>query len=211
MKRNQIIIIGFVCLIGLTGCTKYEKDTAHDTTFFGTYTSSSGSEDSIYFLKESFEIYDNNTFNEKAYEKINDKVTKDYSWNGKIKNAEHITNDIIKVEFDNNAVEYNYKNMLGTFWKTDVPEGENFDLIIPYDSKTDGKTINDGLVYKKDGTFHYCFNYTDCPDKDDDMQHYVRKDNIIYFKQTDNSYSIYGYIVPEGIFYKEFTKVENNS
>ena len=146
-------------------------------------------------------------------------VTNDSSVNGKILSTEEISNDITQIVLDqeitdgstgetSNKTIYKYKNILGQFFKIEVPKGKTFNLFL----KNEYSTLNEGNVFNEDGFYHYCINYENCDCDKNNFGKYVRKDNIIYFQSMDEErkdcYIIGYYIVKDGLFTPELYKVE---
>ena len=230
-NKFSIIILLAIITISLTGCSKYEKDESYDTDLYGSYSKNmeaflSDNADDInedtnysYYLNEKYKLNTDNTLQYNIKEIIEDNVTKDSSVNGKILSTEEISNDITQIVLDqeitdgstgetSNKTIYKYKNILGQFFKIEVPKGKTFNLFL----KNEYSTLNEGNVFNEDGFYHYCINYENCDCDKNNFGKYVRKDNIIYFQSMDEEhkdcYIIGYYIVKDGLFTPELYKVE---
>lgn len=94
--------------------------------------------------------------------------------------------------------------MLGKFYETDIPNTKTFDLFL----KNEDSSVNEGLVFNKDGKYHYCTNYDNCTDDSSTFTEYKHKGDYIYQADSDSDWTILLYIVEDGLFAKEYTKVE---
>lgn len=92
--------------------------------------------------------------------------------------------------------------MLGRFYETDVPSGKTFDLFL----KNEDSSVNEGLVFNKDGKYHYCTNYDNCTDDSSTFTKYKHKGDYIYQADSDGNWTILLYAVDDGLFAKEYTK-----
>ena len=221
-NKFGIIILVAIITISLTGCSKYEKDKSYDTDLYGSYSKNmeaflSDNADDInedtnysYYLNEKYKLNTDNTFQYNIKEIIEDNVTKDSSVNGKILSTEEISNDITQIVLDqeitdgstgeiSNKTIYKYKNILGQFFKIEVPKGKTFKL-----------QLTEYPWFDEDGQYHLC-NGDICQCSDSSPK-YIRKDNIIYFQSMDEEhkdcYTIAFYIVDDGLFSPELYKVE---
>ena len=94
--------------------------------------------------------------------------------------------------------------MLGKFYETDVPNTKTFDLFL----KNEDSSVNEGLVFNKDGKYHYCTNYDNCTDDSSTFTEYKHKGDYIYQADSDGNWTILLYVVDDGLFGKEYTKTE---
>lgn len=213
MKNKCKIIIIFLAIMTLTGCSKYEKDTSYTTDLYGTWIHNLDTVDEtglIYQLNETYKLNKDDTYNYTVYEIIGDEVTKDKSVEGQILSIEEISDDITKITLDQkytswstgetyNETVYKYKNILGDFCETEVPKGKTFELHL------------DNVWFDKNGQYHICTDGDNCDCKEYCPQ-YIRKNNIIYFQSMDEEhkdyYSIGIYIVDDGLFFPELYKTE---
>ncbi len=63
-----------------------------------------------------------------------------------------------------------------------------------------------GLVFNKDGKYHYCTNYDNCTDDSSTFTKYKHKGDYIYQADSDGNWTILLYAVDDGLFAKEYTK-----
>lgn len=218
-NKFSIITLLAIITISLTGCSKYEKDKSYDTNLYGSYSknmeafiSDDINEDTnyLYYLYEKYKLNIDNTCQYNVKEIIEDNVTKDSSANSKILSIEEISDDITQITLDqeitdwstgetSNKTIYKYKNILGQFFKIEVPKGKTFKL-----------QLSEYAWFDEEGQFHLC-NGDNCQCSDSSPK-YVRKDNIIYFQSMDdehsNCYTIGYYIVDDGLFTPQLYKVE---
>ena len=187
-KKFSIIALLTIITIFLTGCSKYEKDKSYDTDLYGSYLKNieaftSNDVNDInentkysYYLYEKYKLNAENTFQYTVKEIIEDNITKDNFVDGEILSIEEISGDITQITLGqeitewstgeiSNQIIYKYKNMLGDFYKIEVPSGKTFKL-----------QLNDYAWYDEKGQYHMLCdgNKCECPK-------YIRKDNIIYF------------------------------
>lgn len=210
-KFSVAIILLVIMIISLTGCSKYEKDESYTTDLYGSYLGSIEAQSVSYSENTSYTFISDNTYNY-TYKVVSDgNVTSDVVTIGDILSVEEISNDITQITLDreitdwstgetSNDIIYKYKNMLGDFYETEVPNGKTFEL-----------HLNDYVWFDEEGQYHLC-NGDNC-ECDTSSPKYIRKDNIIYFQSMDEEhkdcYTIGMYIVKDGIFFPELYK-ENN-
>lgn len=217
MKNKYKVIVIFLLITTLTGCSKYEKDTSYTTDLYGTYSSKIGEQNSSYFLERTYTINSDNTFNSTYIETVNSETINNTDKNGKIVSIENISDDITKITFEDNNIIYKYKNMLGELYITKVPSGNKFDLIIPTPSENwTGSYPNAAYVFDKNGFYHSCLDTAKCNDTEKDHMgvyyKYIRKNNLIYFidPSVENmNYQILYYIVDDGVFFPELYKTKD--
>lgn len=225
MKNKFSVMIAFLAIItmSLTGCSKYEKDESYTTDLYGSYSKDieafvSDEVNQIteetkysYYLFEKYEFNTDDTYKYTVKEIIYNDTTKDNSANGKILSVEEISNDITQITLDqeikelstgetSNQVIYQYKNVLGTLYKTEVPKGKTFEL-----------HLNDYIWFDKKGQYHLCGGSGNC-DCSESCPKYIRKNNIVYFQSMDEAhrdcYTIKAYIVNDGLFFPELYKTK---
>lgn len=218
MKNKFSIIITLLAIMttSLIGCSKYEKDTSYDTDLYGTYIRQMGEENSSYFLKNTYHINTDNTFEYIYLETVNTETTNEANKTGKILSIEKISDDITKITLENDNILYKHKNMLGGLYETEIPAGKIFDLVIPTPSDSwTGSYPNAAYVFDKKGIYHYCLDITSCNDIKGENKgiyyKYIRRNDIIYFidPSIENmDYQILCYIVDDGLFFPELYKTE---
>lgn len=217
MKKKMFMLISLLLsLFVITGCSKYEKDNSYNTDLYGTYVNHIGTKGSNYFSEDKYIFNTDNTYNYISKEIQYNETTEDTNEIGKILLSENISDDITKITFDSNVIEYKYKNMLGGLYELDIPSGKTFDLVIPTPSDNwAGSYPNAANVFDKNGIYHSCLDITKCEDTEENHMgvyyKYVRKNNLIYFidpSVTDMDYRILYYIVDKGLFYPELYKQE---
>lgn len=217
MKKQKLFILFSLAVLCLSGCSKTEKDNTFDTDLYGTYedvfVSYDDNGDIIWKRNNNYTLNNNNTYTFNCDETLLGEIKKDTT-NGKILNIENVNNDIQNIiinktstSFFNNVTKnvhfYKYKNMLGRFYKTDVPNDKTFDLFL----KNEDSSINEGLTFNKDGQYHYCTNYDNCTDDSSTFTKYKHKGNYIYQADSDDgNWSIFLYVVEDGLFAKEYIK-----
>lgn len=195
-------------IISLTGCSRYEKDESYTTDLYGSYSEYIEAINVSYSRNEKYIFNTDGTYNH-IYKEIVDGVTNNnFNINGEIISIEEINSDITQITLDQEITNWStgeisnqtickYRNMLGGFYKVEVPIGKTFEL-----------QLNDYAWFDEEGQYHLC-NGDNC-ECDTSSPKYVRKDNIIYFQSMDenhkDSYTIGMYIVEDGIFIPEFYK-----
>lgn len=208
MKKQKLFILFSFAVLCLSGCSKIEKDNSFDTDLYGTYSDNLNASNVDYVKKESYILNKDNLYEHIVYEKYNDNILNDFKINDKIVNIYKINSDITEIELNNgNSFEitlYKYKNMLGRFYETDVPNTKTFDLFL----KNEDSRVNEGLVFNKDGKYHYCTNYDNCTDDSSTFTEYKHKGNYIYQADSDGNWTILLYVVDDGLFGKDYTKSE---
>lgn len=209
-NKFSIITLLAIITISLTGCSKYEKDESYDTDLYGSYSDYWEASNISYSQNESYTFNTDNTYNY-IYKEITDgNINNDIDKDGKILSIEEISNDITQITLDqkiiswstgetSNETVYKYKNILGQFFKIEVPKGKTFKL-----------QLSEYAWFDEEGQYHLCNGDNSqcsslCPK-------YIRKDNIIYFQSMDaehsNCYTIRYYIVEDGLFAPNLYKVE---
>lgn len=208
MKKQKLFILFSFAVLCLSGCSKIEKDNSFDTDLYGTYSDNLNASNVDYVKKESYILNKDNLYEHIVYEKYNDNILNDFKINDKIVNIYKTNSDITEIELNNgNSFEitlYKYKNMLGRFYETDVPNTKTFDLFL----KNEDSRVNEGLVFNKDGKYHYCTNYDNCTDDSSTFTEYKHKGNYIYQADSDGNWTILLYVVDDGLFGKDYTKSE---
>lgn len=208
MKKQKLFILFSFAVLCLSGCSKIEKDNSFDTDLYGTYSDNLNASNVDYVKKESYILNKDNLYEHIVYEKYNDNILNDFKINDKIVNIYKTNSDITEIELNNgNSFEitlYKYKNMLGRFYETDVPNTKTFDLFL----KNEDSSVNGGLVFNKDGKYHYCTNYDNCTDDSSTFTEYKHKGNYIYQADSDGNWTILLYVVDDGLFGKDYTKSE---
>lgn len=212
--KNKFSIITLLAIITiyLTGCSKYEEDKSYDTDLYGSYSEYVEASNVSYSRNESYTFNTDNTYNYIYKEVIDGNVNSDIDENGKILSTEKISKDITQITLDQEVTEwstgetsnqfiYKYKNMIGGFFETKVPNGKTFKL-----------QLSEYAWFDEEGQYHLC-NGDNCQCSDSSPK-YVRKNNIIYFQSMDQEhkdcYTIVYYIVEDGLFTPELYKTENN-
>ena len=208
MKKQKLFILFSLAVLCLSGCSKTEKDNSFDTDLYGAYSDNLNASNMDYVKEESYTLNKDNLYEHIVYEKYNDNILRDSKVEDKINNIYETNNDITEIVLNNgNSFEitlYKYKNMLGRFYETDVPSGKTFDLFL----KSKNSDINEGLVFNKDGQYHYCTNYDNCTDDSNTFTKYKHKGDYIYQADSDGNWTILLYVVDDGLFAKEYTKTE---
>ena len=206
MKKQKLFILFSLVVLCLSGCSKTEKDNSFDTDLYGTYSDDLNASNMDYVKKESYILNKDNLYEHIVYEKYNDSILRDSKIDDKIGNIYETNSDITEIELNNgNSFKitlYKYKNMLGRFYETDVPSGKTFDLFL----KNEDSSVNEGLVFNKDGKYHYCTNYDNCTDDSSTFTKYKHKGDYIYQADSDGNWTILLYAVDDGLFAKEYTK-----
>lgn len=207
MKRKIYLL--FVCALLLTGCDKYQKDTSYVTNdIYGTYKQILDASDQGYKQEMSYIFNKDNSYNSTYYEEVDGEVRHNTKQDGVITSIDHINSDVTEVhlrseDYKSNNQIYQYKNMLGDFYKTYIPDQKHFNLFVrdfDYDE-------NSGYVFTNKGVFHHCTNYKNCTDDTDSFYKYKKINNIIYFDfSKDGHYYIRFYVVDGGIFEETYTK-----
>lgn len=208
MKKQKLFILFSFAVLCLTGCSKTEKDNSFDTDLYGIYSDNLNASNMDYVKEESYILNKDNLYEHIVYEKYNDNILRDFKIDDKIGNIYETNSDITEIELNNgNSFEitlYKYKNMLGRFYETDVPNTKTFDLFL----KNEDSSVNEGLAFNKDGKYHYCTNYDNCTDDSSTFTEYKHKGNYIYQADSDGNWTILLYVVDDGLFGKEYTKTE---
>lgn len=208
MKKQKLFILFSFAVLCLSGCSKIEKDNSFDTDLYGTYSDNLNASNVDYVKKESYILNKDNLYEHIVYEKYNDNILNDFKINDKIVNIYETNSDITEIELNNgNSFEitlYKYKNMLGRFYETDVPNTKTFNLFL----KNEDSSVNEGLAFNKDGKYHYCTNYDNCTDDSSTFTEYKHKGNYIYQADSDGNWIILLYVVDDGLFAKEYAKSE---
>ncbi len=209
-NKFSIITLLAIITISLMGCSKYEEDKSYYTDLYGFYLEYVEASNVSYSRNVSYTFNTDNTYNHIYKEVMDGNVNGDIDENGKILSTEEISNDITQITLDQESIDwytgensnqiiYKYKNMLGQFFKIEVPKGKTFKLQLSEYAWFDGE-----------GQYHLC-NGDNCQCSDSSPK-YIRKDNIIYFQSMDtehsNCYTIGYYIVEDGLFAPELYKVE---
>ena len=213
MRKRKLLVLFSITVLLLSGCNKTEKDSSFDTDLYGTYESNIEASNIGYQLKVSHTFNTNNTYVGKYYEKSNGEIVDDSTQKANIINIEDVNDDIEKITTDEEKTYfsgvaypttdfYKYKNMLGGFYKTEVPKDKTFDLFI----KNESSDINEGHMFSEDGLYHYCTNYDNCTDDSSTFTKYKHKGNYIYQADSDGNWTILMYAVEDGLFCKEYTK-----
>lgn len=216
MNKLKLFTLFSIMILCLSGCGKTEKDDSFNTNLYGTY------EDKFISHDDKGNVVwkrDNNyTFNkDKTYtfdynETLSGETKKNIT-NGNILKVENVNEVIQNIIIDKTIINlsgdttknvhfYKYKNMLGRFYETDVPNTKTFDLFL----KNEDSSVNEGLVFNKDGKYHYCTNYDNCTDDSSTFTEYKHKGNYIYQADSDGNWTILLYVVDDGLFAKEYTK-----
>lgn len=204
MKKIIFCLI-FICLI--TGCSKTEQDSSFQTEIDGTYTNNINASNTEYVKNEKYILKENNNKYEYTIYETNDgKIINNFTQKDEINTIDKINNDVFRIELNNGSsfeiVLYKYKNMLGRFYKTKVPNNKTFDLLL----QNDESDINEGLVFNKKGYYHYCTDYDNCTDDSKTFTKYKRKGNYIYEADSEGNWTILLYIVKDGLFSRVYTK-----
>lgn len=204
MKKIIFCLI-FICLI--TGCSKTEQDSSFQTEINGTYTNNINASNTEYVKNEKYILKENsNKYVHIVYEKSDGKIINDYTNQDEINTIDKINDDVFKIELNNGSsfeiVLYKYKNMLGNFYKTEIPTRKTFNLLL----QNDESDINEGLAFNKKGYYHYCTDYDNCTDDSKTFTKYKRKGNYIYQADAKGNWTILLYIVKDGLFSKVYTK-----
>lgn len=208
-KFSAIILLTITTMF-LASCSKYEEDKSYDTDLYGSYSDYIESSNVSYSRNESYTFNTDNTYNH-IYEEVKDgNINNNINENGKILSTEEISNSMIKITLDqeitewstgekSNPIIYKYKNMLGQFLMTKVPNGKTFKL-----------QLSEFVWFDEEGQYHLC-NGNDCHCNESSPK-YVRKGNIIYLQSKDiehsNCYIIGYYIVDDYLFTPELYKIE---
>lgn len=208
MKKQKLFILFSFAVLCLTGCSKTEKDNSFDTDLYGIYSDNLNASNMDYVKEESYILNKDNLYEHIVYEKYNDNILRDFKIDDKIGNIYETNSDITEIELNNgNSFEitlYKYKNMLGRFYETDVPNTKTFDLFL----KNEDSSVNEGLAFNKNGKYHYCTNYDNCTDDSSTFTKYKHKGDYIYQADSDGNWTILLYIVEDGLFGKEYVKSE---
>lgn len=208
MKKQKLFIVASIGLLLLSGCSKTEKDISFDTDLYGTYKSEliSDTDEILYEDKSSYTFKNDETYSFESYEKINEEV-KNYEDSGKIKEISKINNDITKIELNsksksNPIIFYKYKNMIGRLYEVKIPKTKKFNLFL----QNKDSSVTEGLLFNKNGLYHYCTNYDDCKHDSNSFIKYKREGNYIYRDDSQGNWTILAYIVEDGMFIGEYTK-----
>lgn len=204
MKKIIFCLI-FICLI--TGCSKTEQDSSFKTEIDGTYTNNINASNTEYVKNEKYTLKENsNKYEYTIYETNDGKIINNFTQKDEINTIDKINDDVFRIELNNGSsfeiVLYKYKNMLGRFYKTEVPNNKTFDLLL----QNDESDINEGLVFNKKGYYHYCTDYDNCTDDSKTFTKYKRKGNYIYQADSDGNWMILLYVVKDGLFSGVYTK-----
>lgn len=215
LKILGIFIIGILCIC-LIRYIRLPKDSSYDTGLYGTYTQDAYSGDD-YKQTIKYTLNNNNTYEYYYCETINgndNKTTRKHL----INDTKKINNDITRITLNTDESEeilYKYKNMLGEFYEAKIPYRKKFDLKIKYKNfeydDDDDYYINPGILFNKNGYFHYCNDVDNCKcNPNDEFKFFIYKriGNYIY-ERYDGQWSIAFYIVDDGIFYPEYYKEED--
>lgn len=209
-NKFSIIILLAIITISLTGCSKYEKDKSYNTDLYGSYSEYVEASNVSYSRNESYTFDADNSYNYVYKEVMDGNINSDINENGKILSTEEISNDITQITLDqeitdwstgetSNKTIYKYKNMLGQFSKTKVPNSKTFKL-----------QLSEYIWFDEEGQYHLC-NGDNCQCSESSPK-YIRKDNIIYFQSMDdehsNCYTIGYYIVEDGLFAPNLYMIE---
>ena len=207
MKKRIYLL--FTCARFLTGCNEYQKDTSYATNdIYGTYGKFFDAPEQGYKQEISYTFNKDNSYNSTYYEEVDGEVRHNTQQDGVITSIDRINSDVTEIhlrskDYKSNNQIYQYKNMLGDFYKTYIPDQKHFNLFvggIDYDE-------NSGYVFTNKGMFHICTNYKNCTDDIDRFYKYKKIDNIIYFDSfKDGHYYIRFYVVDDGIFEERYTK-----
>lgn len=205
MMKKIIFCLIFICLT--TGCSKTEQDSSFQTEIDGTYTNNINASNTEYVKNEKYILKENNNkYEHIVYEKNDGKIINDYTNRDEINTIDKINDDVFRIELNNGSsfeiVLYKYKNMLGRFYKTKVPNNKTFNLLL----QNDESDINEGLVFNKKGYYHYCTDYDNCTDDSKTFTKYKRKGNYIYQADSNGNWTILLYIVKDGLFSRVYTK-----
>lgn len=205
MMKKIIFCLIFICLI--TGCSKTEQDSSFQTGIDGTYTNNINASNTEYVKNEKYTLKENsNKYEYTIYETNDGKIINNFTQKDEINTIDKINDDVFRIELNNGSsfeiVLYKYKNMLGRFYKTKVPNNKTFDLLL----QNDESDINEGLVFNKKGYYHYCTDYDDCTDDSKTFTKYKRKGNYIYQADSEGNWTILLYIVKDGLFSGVYTK-----
>lgn len=207
MKKQKILLPLIIVSSLLVGCSKTEKDVSFDTDLYGEYKNEIIASNIDYEKIDSYVLNTDDTYVYKLYEKINGKVTSDFTKNDKINNINNINDDVVELILNNekssNNNIYKYKNMLGYFYKTEIPNSKTFNLIIK-----DEETSDSGSVFSSNGYYHYCTDYDNCTDDSSNFIKYKHKGNHIYQADSKGNWTILYYIVDGGLFSGTYTKSE---
>ena len=207
MKKQKLLVLFSITVLLLSGCAKTEKDSSFDTDLYGTYESNIEASNMDYIKNDTYTLNEKDgSYQHIVYEKCNDNILRDSTTNDKINNIENINDNIMKIELNNgDSFEITldkYKNMLGKFYQTAIPKDKTFDLFV----KNEDSDTNEGLVFNKDGLYHYCTNYDNCSDDSSTFTKYKHKGDYIYQADSDGNWTILLYVVDDGLFAKEYTK-----
>lgn len=207
-KKKKIIaaaIAGVVLITAVFRVISFVNRDVYDTDLYGTWEWESLVEGdngekyigSIVFKKDGTVIsntkyYDGDEWN-------------DYGENeGERSKVEKIDKDLIKITLSSglSGSVVKYKNMLGSYTETYVPDGKTFDLTIQNEDDSDYAT-----VYSENGKVHYCIDYENCYEGDcgGETYKYKRKGNCIQIF-VNGKWKKSGFILDNGIFYKQYTK-----
>lgn len=209
MRKRKLLVLFSITVLLLSGCNKTEKDSSFDTDLYGTYESNIEASNIDYIKNDTYTLNKkDNSYKHVVYEKYNDNILRDSTTNDKINNIENINDNIMKIELNNGdsfEITLNkYKNMLGKFYQTEIPKDKTFDLFV----KNEDSETNDGIIFDKDGFYHYCTNHDNCSDDSSTFIKYKHKGNYIYQADSKGNWTILMYIVEDGVFIKEYAKAE---
>lgn len=213
-KLSVTIILITIMIMSLTGCSQYEKDESYTTDLYGGYLKQIGTEGADYFSQSKYILNTDNTYNYTSKEIQFNEITEDIINDGKILSIEETSDDITKITLDNDNILYKHKNMLGGLYEIEIPTGKTFDLVIPTPSDNwTGSYPNTANVFDKNGFYHSCLDTTNCNDTEENhigiYYKYIRKNDIIYFTDTDTEnmdYQILYYVVDGGLFFPQLYK-----
>ena len=207
-KKKKIIaaaIAGVVLITAVFGVRAYINRDVYDTDLYGKWEQESWGEgdngeksiSSIVFKKDGTITYHN-----KYYD--GDEWIDSGEIEGERSKIETIDNDLIRISVsgDFHGTIVKYKNMLGGYVETYVPDGKTFDLTLESEDDSDYATI-----YNENGKVHYCIDYENCYDGDcgGETYKYKRKGNCIKLL-VNGKWVKSGFIFDNGIFYKRYTK-----
>lgn len=207
-KKKKIIaaaIAGVVLITAVFGVISFVNRDVYDTDLYGTwervayYTGKNGekTESTIKFKKDG-------TITVKSRYYDGEKWDDFVEGEGERSKIETIDKDLIKISvsggFSGSFVKY--KNMLGSYVETYVPDGKTFDLTLESENNSDYATI-----YSENGKMHYCIDYENCYEGDcgGPTYKYKRKGDCIKLL-VNGKWVKSAFIFDNGIFYKYYTK-----
>lgn len=211
-----IIAVGAIIVAGaIFGIKGYlAKDDLYDTYIYGTWNNAyklylNNSPD--YITSELvFNVDDSVRLKCELY--LNDKYARSTESEGWVIDTDEINDEITYVEFNKNFTDDSlnhiygsldkYKNFLGYYIEVNVPKEKKFDLVVK-DDRT-----NSVVIYRKDGTCHFCIDSKNCNNDDcgGTTLKYKRKGKYIYCYYNDNTWDRQAFILDDGIFYDAYIK-----